>query len=27
MELTELYIEAGYPYDNFFGRNWNLKFL
>lgn len=21
MELTELYIEAGYPYDNFFGRN------
>lgn len=21
MELTELYIEAGYPYDHFFGRN------
>lgn len=21
MELTEMYIEAGYPYDNFFGRN------
>jgi len=21
MELTELYIEAGYPYDNFFWRN------
>ena len=21
MELTELYIESGYPYDNFFGRN------
>ncbi len=21
MELTELYIEAGYPYDNFFGKN------
>ena len=21
MELTELYIEAGYPYDNFCGRN------
>lgn len=21
MELTELYIEAGYPYDNFFHRN------
>lgn len=21
MELTELYIEAGYPYDYFFGRN------
>ena len=21
MELTELYIEEGYPYDNFFGRN------
>lgn len=21
MKLTELYIEAGYPYDNFFGRN------
>ena len=21
MELTELYIKAGYPYDNFFGRN------
>lgn len=21
MELTEKYIEAGYPYDNFFGRN------
>ena len=21
MELTEWYIEAGYPYDNFFGRN------
>ena len=23
MELTELYIEAGYPYDNFFWMNWN----
>ena len=22
MELTELYIKAGYPYDHFFGRNW-----
>lgn len=21
MQLTKLYIEAGYPYDNFFGRN------
>lgn len=21
MELTEMYIEAGYPYDNFFGKN------
>jgi len=21
MELTEMYIEAGYPYDNFLGRN------
>ena len=21
MELTELYIKAGYPYDHFFGRN------
>ncbi len=21
MELTELYIEVGYPYDNFFGKN------
>ena len=21
MELTELYIKAGYPYDNFFHRN------
>ena len=21
MELTEMYIEAGYPYNNFFGRN------
>lgn len=21
MELTELYIKAGYPYDEFFGRN------
>lgn len=21
MELTELYIEAGYPYDSFFGKN------
>lgn len=21
MELTELYIKAGYPYDNFFGKN------
>lgn len=21
MELTELYIEAGYPYDNFFWMN------
>ena len=21
MELTDLYIEEGYPYDNFFGRN------
>ena len=21
MELTELYIKAGYPYDNFFGEN------
>jgi hypothetical protein len=21
MELTELYIRAGYPYDNFFWRN------
>ena len=21
MELTELYIEAGYPYDNFFWKN------
>lgn len=21
MELTELYINAGYPYDNFFGKN------
>lgn len=21
MELTELYIEAGYPYDNFFFKN------
>ena len=21
MELTEKYIEAGYPYDNFFGMN------
>ena len=21
MELTEMYIKAGYPYDNFFGRN------
>ena len=21
MELTEMYIEAGYPYDNFWGRN------
>lgn len=21
MELTELYIEAGYPYDNFFCKN------
>lgn len=21
MQLTELYIKAGYPYDNFFGRN------
>jgi hypothetical protein len=27
MELTELYIRAGYPYDNFFWRNWYLKFL
>ena len=21
MELTEKYIEAGYPYDHFFGKN------
>lgn len=21
MELTQMYIEAGYPYDNFFGKN------
>ena len=21
MELTELYIESGYPYDNFFHKN------
>lgn len=21
MELTELYIKAGHPYDHFFGRN------
>ena len=21
MKLTELYIKAGYPYDEFFGRN------
>ena len=25
MELTELYIDAGYPYDYFFGRNQTIK--
>lgn len=26
MELTELYIKAGYPYDHFFYRNWENFF-
>lgn len=26
MELTELYIKAGYPYDHFFYRNWKNFF-